>query len=165
MKKIQNRLISVNESGINIFLERRLNNNSQIDDDIRIIANRFENSFNNVEIYDIEFNPKDLENGYFCAVEFCVQYGDVTLLETPFKDATYENSLQRLKLINSAGFVVKVNPTKHCIFSIDNNSNKTIVLKGLTRTEAKSKVKELNETDSSIEFDYEIEEDFINTIK
>ncbi|MDD3054813.1 MAG: hypothetical protein PHE16_02930 [Aliarcobacter sp.] len=156
---IAKRIISVHEDKKILFFERRLNNITKHDlsDDIRLIASNFEKSFENVLIYDIDYKPKDFD-GYFCPV-ILEPDGDVVLLETDLEFATYDISKERL----DASKWPKIIPTNFCVFSIDENSNKLIVESNLTRITAKQMVQELNLKSSSLEYDYEIEEEFLNS--
>jgi hypothetical protein len=160
---IAKRIISIQEDNKCLFLERRLNNITKhnLSDDIRLIASNFEKSFENVLIYDIDYKPKDFD-GYFCPV-ILEPDGDVVLLETDLEFATYDISKERLDAIEWPGFIVKLIPTNFCVFSIDENNNKLIVESNLTRISAKQMVQELNLKSSSLEYDYEIEEEFLNS--
>lgn len=161
MEKIAKRVVSVNEDGKNIFIERQLNLLNYNDKkDIRAIADSFDYRYKDVELFDIEYKPKTIESGYFCPVLF-ENDGGLYMLETDFTYATYEDSIKRLNDSKMNGFIVKLIPTKYCVFSIDKNTNKEIVENDLTRTVAKQRVKELNLESSLLEYDYEIEDDLI----
>lgn len=165
MKNIEKKIISVQENGKCLFFERRLNNNSdEFKSDIRLIASNFEKRYKNISIYDIDYKPKDFEKGYFCPV-IIEPDGDIVLLETDLEFATYDICRERLEKNDWPGFVVKLISTKFCIFSIDNNTNKNIVEGNLTRIEAKQKAKVLNQQSSLLEYDYEIEEEFLKNMK
>lgn len=156
MENIARRVISVNEDGNNIFIEKKLNFlNSNDKTDLRVIANSFENKFKDVELFDIEYKPTITNTGYFCPVVF-EDDGGLYMLETDFTVATYEKCLERLSNSKSNGFIIKLIPTKYCIFSIDNSTTKTIIESNLTRTVAKQRAKELNLKSSLLEYDYEI---------
>lgn len=165
METTVNRIISVCENNESLFFECRLNTLvNQRYTDIRLIANRFDPKFKEVNLYDIDYKPKDLNNGYFCPVVYETD-GGAYLLETNLNSATYQNSKERLDASASNGFIVKLTQTKYCIFSIDKNTNKKIVESGLSRTNAKDRVKELNKQLFLLEFDYEIEDEFFKGTK